>query len=110
MKFRTELVPNPIQPPLRVDDRVMVLGSCFAENIGRRLLRGGMVAHLNPLGIQYNPLSLQKVMAYLSGEADFQADGAQFFRSGASPRRRSVLEGHALFGIIVSTRHDHLLK
>ena len=74
MKFRTELVPNPIQPPLRVDDRVLVLGSCFAENIGRRLLRGGMMAHLNPLGIQYNPLSLQKVMSYLSGEADFQAD------------------------------------
>ena len=72
MKFRTELSPDPIQPPLQAEDKVMILGSCFAENIGGRLLRGGMAAHLNPLGIQYNPLSLQKVMAYLSGEIGFQ--------------------------------------
>lgn len=73
MKFRTEISPDPIQPPLQADDGVMILGSCFAENIGHRLLRGGMAPHLNPLGIQYNPLSLQKVMAYLSGEIEFQS-------------------------------------
>ena len=74
IKFRTELVPEAIQPPLQSSDRIMVLGSCFAENIGERLHRGGLAVCQNPLGIQYNPLSLNRVMGYLSGTLSFQID------------------------------------
>jgi hypothetical protein len=45
----------------------MVLGSCFAENIGRKLDQGGLQTFINPLGIQYNPLSITQTLSYLCG-------------------------------------------
>ena len=38
--------------------RQMIMGSCFAENIGKRLVACKFPAMLNPFGILYNPLSI----------------------------------------------------
>lgn len=79
MKFRTELSPAAIQPSLQFDDSVMILGSCFAENIGQRLLRGDMSVLINPLGIQYNPLSIEKNVRYFCGVESF--DESELFEN-----------------------------
>ncbi|MDR2805544.1 MAG: GSCFA domain-containing protein, partial [Dysgonamonadaceae bacterium] len=39
-------------------DKVMMIGSCFAENISERMLRGGFTVDVNPFGIVYNPVSV----------------------------------------------------
>lgn len=74
MKFRTELTPNPIQPVLQIEDSVMILGSCFAENIGNKLRDGGINVMINPLGIQYNPLSLERNLRYFCAQDRFNPD------------------------------------
>ena len=74
MKLRAEITPEPITPTLEPSDALLVLGSCFAENIGARLIRGGAEALLNPLGIQYNPISLARTLDYISGAEAFNAD------------------------------------
>lgn len=81
MKLRTELSPPIISPTLEANESVLVLGSCFAENIGKRLKRGGVEASVNPLGIQYNPLSISRILAYISGMIDFD-EGEVFERLG----------------------------
>lgn len=67
MKFRTELTPQPIKPSLLYTDSLLFIGSCFAENIGERFQRFGQTCTINPLGIQYNPVSIKKNIAYFSG-------------------------------------------
>ena len=52
----------------------MVLGSCFAENIGQKLEAGGVTTCINPLGIQYNPLSLTQTISYLCQDTTFDED------------------------------------
>ena len=42
--------------------RIMLLGSCFAQNIGERLLRHKFNVCCNPFGIIYNPLSIATVL------------------------------------------------
>jgi hypothetical protein len=48
------------------DDQHMLVGSCFAENIGNRLIDNQFRADLNPFGILYNPesiaLSIRRLM------------------------------------------------
>jgi len=57
------------------EDRILVLGSCFADNIGQKLVQAGFDVMVNPFGTLYNPMSLQQAMARLeSGEPFTDAD------------------------------------
>ena len=46
-------------------DRIMVLGSCFADNVGKRLKDRGFELYLNPFGTLYNPASIEGSIARL---------------------------------------------
>ncbi|MDE6704140.1 MAG: GSCFA domain-containing protein [Muribaculaceae bacterium] len=79
MKLRTEI--EPFRPSFSVshDDRIVLLGSCFSDNIGSRLVRDGFEALHNPLGPLYNPLSLARLIenlldARVYTEDDFVSD------------------------------------
>lgn len=37
------------------EDRVVMMGSCFAENIGRKLEENKFSVDINPFGTLYNP-------------------------------------------------------
>ena len=57
MKFTT---PVNIKPNKTIDhnSRIVMLGSCFAENIGKKLIECGFNVVMNPMGIMYNPISI----------------------------------------------------
>ena len=38
--------------------KVLLVGSCFADEVGKRMLRGGFEAMVNPFGTLYNPASI----------------------------------------------------
>ena len=40
------------------EDRVVMMGSCFAENIGRKLEENKFSVDINPFGTLYNPASV----------------------------------------------------
>ena len=58
MKFFTEVNPQPSQTKITHGDKLLLAGSCFTENIGRRFERSGFEVCINPFGIAYNPLSI----------------------------------------------------
>ena len=39
-------------------DQILLMGSCFAENMGNFLREGKFQVDMNPFGILYNPLSI----------------------------------------------------
>lgn len=51
--------------------RIMLVGSCFVENIGARLSRFGFQADINPCGIVYNPLSVADTIDLLLKGKEF---------------------------------------
>lgn len=58
MEFRTKLQPQPFDKKLAYGDQIMLIGSCFSENIGRRLEQFKFEVNSNPFGILYNPVSI----------------------------------------------------
>lgn len=81
-KFRTEYEPSR-QPEIGRRVPFLLLGSCFSDEIGSRLVRDGFNAVHNPLGPLYNPLSIARTVgAALEGRlyaADNLTEGPRGF-------------------------------
>ena len=58
MKFRTEITLSPAAFSISHSDKVMMIGSCFVENISERMLHAGFAVNVNPFGVVYNPASV----------------------------------------------------
>lgn len=58
MKFRTEISITDAPKFMAPERRVVLMGSCFADNIGARMLAAGWPVTANPCGTVYNPASM----------------------------------------------------
>ena len=61
MKFRTEYKPTKADFTLSPEHHVVMLGSCFADNM-RQKMRGCLWRAENPFGTLYNPLSIERAI------------------------------------------------
>ncbi|MDH6354758.1 hypothetical protein M2132_001089 [Dysgonomonas sp. PH5-45] len=69
MNFRTEIEISKSPVTISHQTSVLLLGSCFVESIGNRLLANKFDVCVNPFGIQYNPLSIYNTLELaLSGK------------------------------------------
>lgn len=74
---------TPVELPKRdfnitYNSQMMVLGSCFAENIGRRLAACKFRADINPFGILYNPLSIATALKRIVSGEPFNEESPEF--------------------------------
>ena len=73
MKFRTGIPLSPTEPYLTYEQSILSLGSCFADEIGAKLAYHKFDIQVNPLGISYNPFSLQKLLNWLMAKEELLA-------------------------------------
>jgi hypothetical protein len=60
MKLFTEVEIPGYSFRLNHEDPILMMGSCFTENIGKKLERYLFPVTVNPFGVTYNPLSVRK--------------------------------------------------
>ncbi|MBK8701299.1 MAG: GSCFA domain-containing protein [Saprospiraceae bacterium] len=77
MRFRTELMVNKSPWSIRHKDAVILLGSCFADNIGHRLSQHKFNSLANPLGTTFNPVSLAKLIRRICANGKVSPDELQ---------------------------------
>lgn len=65
--FRTEVDVQSAGTNLTIHDRVLTIGSCFAEVIGSKLQQNKVDALINPFGTIFNPLSVCLLLKAASG-------------------------------------------
>lgn len=58
IKLQTPVAVDKAPFDIGYDDSVMLIGSCFTENMGKRMMDCGFSVNVNPFGILYNPMSL----------------------------------------------------
>jgi hypothetical protein len=58
MNFTTQIPISKHENNISHKDKIMLLGSCFTENIGNKLSINGFETMINPFGILYNPFSI----------------------------------------------------
>ena len=84
MKFRTKLDPEPQARKVSYSDSVLFMGSCFSENIYKKMETLKLKVQGNPYGIVYNPISivhqLQEIIALkLYDENDLEYVNERWF-------------------------------
>ena len=82
MDFRTKTDITPWDYRLRHSDKLLVLGSCFAEHIGDRLARMKFRTIVNPYGVLYNPLSIAEALTRLIEQRPFTEEELHEFPDG----------------------------
>ena len=87
MKFRTEIDIAPLGVKIGYGNRILALGSCFAEHIAGRLAEARFRIVTNPTGILFNPLSIAAALRSYADEAPVQPseldfDGELWFHYG----------------------------
>ena len=75
MKLSTVVPITPLNPQLDYESSILCLGSCFAENIGGKLLYYGFDTVSNPFGIIFNPVSIALLLEKM-------VEGDRFRESG----------------------------
>lgn len=69
MKFSTPVAIAPCQFQIEPCERMLFVGSCFADNIGRRFVEDKFRAVVNPFGVMYNPASILHTVQRYDGPA-----------------------------------------
>lgn len=71
LKLQTPVEAGRSRVSISLKDRIFVLGSCFADNIGQKMADLGFDILANPFGTLYNPVSICNSAARLSSGIPF---------------------------------------
>ena len=64
----------PVEPHniLNPGDKILLIGSCFTENIGLKLTKGGFQTIINPFGILYNANAIKEAVSNIIKHSMYQ--------------------------------------
>lgn len=107
MEFRTPvtitLAPFAIEPR----ERMLFVGSCFADNIGRRFVDDKFRATVNPYGVMYNPASIMHTVKRWTEE--LVAAQSEASDSGSAVRQ-AISEAPQTAVFTLGTNHVYILN
>ncbi len=83
LKLQTPVTFGHSHKGLSSGDRIMVLGSCFSDSMGKRMIDLGLEACVNPFGTLYNPVSVCNSVARLSSRIPFTEAECMMMGSGS---------------------------
>jgi len=94
MKFRFEFDVKKLPEPVSHKDKMLLIGSCFTENIGEKLDKYKFTTLQNPNGILFNPVSVAEAITdYIECKQITEADLFQYNDAWHSWRHHSRFSG-----------------
>jgi hypothetical protein len=94
-KFRTIIEQPKAKALISHESKLLMLGSCFTDNVGRRLTAHGFNVTVNPMGILFNPASIASILnralsSQLYTASDLVNDNGVFHCLDFESRRQSA--------------------
>lgn len=80
MNFYTPVDLPAGMPPLVQSDKLLLMGSCFATNIGKLLAESKFSPDINPFGVLYNPLSISAALREILKGREYTNDDLFHYR------------------------------
>jgi hypothetical protein len=75
MDFHLEFSPKPFEVKIKHQHKLLLIGSCFTEQIGSKLANHKFVVLDNPNGILFNPASISKsISSYINNKQYSESD------------------------------------
>lgn len=114
MNLRTELHPEPSSINIRHDSPILMMGSCFSQNIGLKMQKYKFKCIVNPFGTIFNPVSIARIISRCV-ECRLETEEALLFSQGlwvhpdyhsqlGSPDKLKVVEN--INQLIIRTHED----
>ncbi|HLO80228.1 MAG TPA: GSCFA domain-containing protein [Chitinophagaceae bacterium] len=117
MDFRRELIIKPFPEKINIKDPIMLVGSCFSDNLGEKLQHNRFNAMINPSGTMFNPISITRALtSYITGrpyDHSMIFKTQEWWTSWDHHTRFSHADPDALLGMVNSSlneAHDFLRK
>jgi hypothetical protein len=79
--FRTKIQNQKAEITISHKDNIMLMGSCFAENIGEKLTKYKFNIDVNPFGILFNPVSISQSLNILTDTSLFTESDLHFYNN-----------------------------
>ena len=95
MKLQTPVADSPCKVGISYKDKIMMLGSCFTDNIGGQLKNFGFDVCVNPFGTLYNPASVLAAIKRLISNQKFTSEDC--VQIGAGDMRFCSFSHHTSF-------------
>lgn len=95
LKLQTPVTDLECKVGISYKDRIMMLGSCFSDSIGRQLADFGFDICVNPFGTLYNPVSILQSIEMLAGSRMFGLEDC--VQIGAGDERWCSFSHHTSF-------------
>ena len=95
MKLQTPVTDMECKVGISYNDKITMLGSCFSDNIGKRLADYGFDVCVNPFGTLYNPISILRSIERLINVVPFTEDDC--IQIGAGDERFCSFSHHTSF-------------
>lgn len=83
LKLQTPVEAGRSKVGISMNDKIVILGSCFADNMGQKMVDLGFDVCLNPFGTLYNPVSVCNSVARLTSGIPFSKDECVQMGAGA---------------------------
>ena len=77
MQLTTPVIPDTADFKIEHNSKIMLLGSCFAQNIGTRLAAYKFDVCSNPFGITYNPSSIATILNRILDGKEFDEESPE---------------------------------
>ena len=84
LKLQTPVDAGRSRIGISYSDRITVLGSCFADNVGKKMAECGFNVCVNPFGTLCNPVSVCSAVARLESGEPFTGEDCVQMGSGSS--------------------------
>lgn len=74
MEFRKELAVKPYKQKISLTEKIMLIGSCFSENLGFKLQEHKFNIRINPFGTLFNPISIARSIHSIIEQKQYTAE------------------------------------
>ena len=88
---------------MKTGAKVLLVGSCFADEIGEKMVRGGFEAMVNPFGTLYNPASIAASLLRSISEKEYSADSVELIQSESDGMWHSWMHHSSFSSLDVAT-------
>ncbi len=94
MQFRSEFTPKPFSEKIKLSDSLLLVGSCFTEQIGKKLVAHKFKTLENPNGILFNPISIAKAIKSYTNDKHFTEEDLFFYNELWASREHHTRFSH----------------
>jgi hypothetical protein len=107
MKFHFEFDIKKLSPPITHKHKIMLVGSCFTENMGQKLEHYKFSQVQNPGGIMFNPVSVaESMIRYIDNEQAAEKDLFYFNEAWHSWKHHSKFSAPTVEAVLENINHS----